>query len=33
MTNLPGGRYEETGNWVLVKDEGYFDTFDLEVEE
>ena len=33
MTNLPAGRYEETRNSVLVNDERYFDTFDMEVEE
>jgi DNA sulfur modification protein DndD len=33
MANLPHGRYEETSNGVLVNDEGYFDTFDMEVEE
>lgn len=33
MTNLPPRKYEETSNGVLVNDEGYFDTFDMEVEE
>lgn len=33
MANLPVGQYDETRNGVLVNDEGYFDTFDMEVEE
>jgi len=32
MTNLPAGRYIETDTGVIVDDEGYFDTFDMEVE-
>lgn len=33
MANLPAGHFVETEDGVLVSDEGYFDTFDIEEED